>query len=334
MSTSGDATGTATPAAARPGVGTKGGPGRGLGLWTLFRALPVLSWSVSATAVGLAAVVGATGWRLSYLVDGLIILAGTSLFQGFVAHGLNDAEDWRSGTDILSPGLLSGGSRVIPRELLTPRQVLLTAWTAALLGLACAALLWARHGPAVLAIAAIGMWSAVAYTQPPLRLSYRPLVGELLAGLPAVTAIIAGTYLILAGRPGPAVWGAALVQAIISVAWVMQHHLPDVTVDLRADPPKVTTPAWFARTWGPPAARLVPLAYFLAAATLSAILGYLVHPVFVGPAVIAALGAREAYLTDVSSVPDITAHQLRMMALCAASAALLTLGFLYGRLPA
>jgi len=324
------ATGSDASTVVRP----RGGPGTRLGpaLWTLFRFIPVLSWSVSATAVGVAAAAGAVGWRPSYIWDGLLILAGTTLFQGFVAHGLNDVEDWRSGTDILSPGLLSGGSRVIPRALLTPRQVTRTAWGAAVLGLASAAVLYARHGPAVVPIAGVAVWSAVAYTQPPLRLSYRPLVGELLAGLPAVVAIIAGTFAVLVGRPGSGVWAAAVVQAIISVAWVMQHHLPDVSADLRASPPKLTTPAWFARRWGLPAAGLVPLAYFLIAAVVSSGLGFLLHPLFWGSAVIAALGAREAYLTDTTSVPEITARQLRMIALSGANSALLILGFLYGGL--
>ncbi len=307
-------------------------PRLGRGIWTLFRFVPVLSWSVSCTAVGLAAAVGTAGWRPSFLLDGLLILAGSALFQGLVAHGVNDIEDWRSGTDVLSPGLLSGGSRVIPRALLDPRQVLATAWAAGIAGLGCAVILCFRHGPAVVPVAAVAVWSAVSYTQPPLRLSYRPFAGELLAGWPAPFAIIAGTAGVLAGRLTPGVVAAAAVQATFSVAWVMQHHVPDVPADLRADPPKLTTPAWFAHTWGPQAARLVPAGYFLAGAVGAAALGALLHPVFCGSAVLGLAGGLEALATDATSVYDTTVRQLRMIALVGSNAALLILGFLYGRL--
>lgn len=260
------------------------------------------------------------------------MLAGSALFQGFVAHGVNDAEDWRSGTDILSPGLLSGGSRVIPRAWLSLGQLALTARAAGAAGLLCAALLFVRHGPVVIPVATVGLWAAVAYTAPPLRLSYRPFVGELLAGWPAVVAIIAGAAAVLSGRPSPGVWAAAAVQATISVAWVMQHHLPDVQADLMARPPKRTTPAWFARKWGPPAARLVPAGYFLLGAAGSLALGFFLHPVFFGSSLLAALAAGQALATDVASVADITARQFRMIALTGANAALLVLGFLYGGL--
>ncbi len=319
----------AGPAPARPGA-----PGLVAGIWTLFRVVPVLSWSVSATLVGLAAAVGATGWRPSYLLDGLLMLAGASIFQGIVAHGVNDLEDWRSGTDPRSAGILSGGSRVIPRSLLSARQVARVTWWAVWLGLACAAALYARHGSVVVPVALAGLWSAVAYTQPPLRLAYHPFAGELLAGWPAVLAIVAGAYAVLAGRPGPGVWGAAAVQATLAVAWVMQHHLPDIPADLAATPPKVTTPALFARRWGLSAGRLVPAGYFAAGALLSVLLGMALHPVFFGSGVIAGLGAREAWLTDSGAVPDITRRQLRMISLVAANAALLVLGFLYGGLAA
>jgi len=301
-------------------------------LFTLFRTIPVLSWTGGALAVGVAAAAAAAGWRTSYLIDVPLMAAGAALFQGLVTHAVNDLEDWRSGTDPLSPGLLSGGSRVIPRSLLSEREVWWVAVLALMAALALSALLYLRHGPVVLAVAATGVWVAVSYTLPPLRLSYRPFVGELLAGWPAVFAIIIGAFVILAGPPNPAVWAAAAIQATLSIAWVMQHHLPDVTSDLRASPTKVTTPAYFSRRWGLPAGRAVPAGYHLTAAVLSVVAGLSLHPAFLGSALLAGLGAREALATDVSSVPDITRRELRMIALTGANALFLALAFLFGGL--
>lgn len=311
-------------------------PGAGLrlarGLWTLFRLIPVLSWTGGAVAVGGAAAVAAVGWRPGLLLDLALVAAGAAALQGLVAHGVNDLTDWRSGTDPLSPGLLSGGSRVIPRRLLSEGEVSGAVWLGLAVGLASAALLYVRHGPPVLLVALVGVWSTVSYTVLPLRLAYRPFVGELAAGWPAVVAIIAGTVAVLAGWPGPAVWAAATVQATISVAWVMQHHLPDIAADLAASPVKLTTPAYFALRWGPAAARLVPAGYHLAAALESAALALFLHPVFAASALLAVAGVREAWRTDVTSVPDITRRQLRMIGLCGLSALVLAAAFLTGSL--
>lgn len=301
-------------------------------VWTLFRFIPVLSWSLSATLIAAAAVVGRIGWRVSLLPDILLVALGTSLFQGLIAHGINDLEDWRSGTDRHSPGILSGGSRVIPRSLLNRAGVARAVAAAMVLGLGSGLALHFRHGPVVWLVVLVGLWSAVAYTAPPLRLAYRPLAGELLSGWPAVVAMIVGGVAVMGApeAPGAVVWAAAAIQATFSVAWVMQHHLPDIAADLGASPPKVTTPAYFARRWGLQAARLVPAGYYVLAAAISLVAATVVGPAFAVSAPLAAVAAGQAVATDVSSVPDITRRQLRMMAITGANAAFLAAAFLAG----
>lgn len=304
------------------------------GLATLFRLIPVLSWSVSAVALGLAAAVGRVGWQPAFALDAALILAGAAAFQGFVAHAANDFIDWRSGTDLLSAGQLSGGSRVLPRAWLREADLVLVTGGALLVGLGAASALFVRRGEVALVVAAVAAWSSLAYTLPPFRLAYRPLVGELGAGWPAVLTLVVGTAAALSGEVGAAVWGAGALQATMCVGWLMHHHLPDVAADLAARPTKLTTPAWLFRYFGPRAARLPAAGYYLSGALGGTVLGILVHPLFLASAVLSGLAAAEGLRTDPLDVGDITRRQLRMMAFTAANALVLAWGFLVSGLGA
>lgn len=299
------------------------------GLATLFRLIPVLSWSVSAVALGLAAAVGRVGWQPAFALDAALLLVGAAAFQGFVAHAANDLMDWRSGTDLLSAGRLSGGSRVLPRAWLREADLVLVTGGALLVGLGAASALFARRGEVALAAVAVAAWSSLAYTLPPFRLAYRPLVGELGAGWPAVLTLVVGTAAALSGGVGVAVWGAGALQATMCVGWLMHHHLPDVQADLAARPTKLTTPAWLFRSFGPRAARLAAAGYYLCGALGGTALGILLHPLFLASAALSGLAAAEGLRTDPLDVGDITRRQLRMMAFTAANALLLAWGFLF-----
>lgn len=262
-------------------------------------------------------------------LDAGLILVGAAAFHGFVAHATNDVADWRSGTDLLSSGRLSGGSRVLPRALLAERELNLITRGALALGLGVAMVLFVRCGGVSLAVLAIAAWSSLAYTLPPFRLAYHPFVGELLAGWPAVLALVAGTTVALGGPIGAAVWGAGAVQATMCIGWLMQHHLPDIVADLAARPAKLTTPAWLFRRGGILAARWAPTGYYLAGALASVALSLLVHGAFLVSVGLGALAAFEGWRTNPLDVDDITRRQLRMIVLTAVNSVALALGFLF-----
>src|SRR5699024_485804 len=91
----------------------------------------------------------------------------------------------------------------------------------------------------------IGVWAAVSYSLPPLRLSYHPFVGEWFSLFPSIFFLgIAGPWIMFQTIP---LWAFqhAIINALICMSWVMVHHIPDIKADQRAVPQKRTSVVWF-----------------------------------------------------------------------------------------
>ncbi|MGE5623848.1 MAG: prenyltransferase [Methanocella sp.] len=307
------------------------------GLWALVRWLPVLSWLGGSVAIGTGAALGwsrlsASGTaaghpRLPALLDLLLIVLAGVLLQGLLAHSLNDREDWRTGTDAASPGLLSGGTRVIPRGQLSSTHLTRTALAAALAALAIAIRFSLRVGPGALLLWLIAAWAGAAYSLPPLRLAYRPLAGEWLCAYPAAAAGAVGTCFLLTGTLPPAVFLAGAIHGLFCLAWLMLHHLADIPGDLAAHPPKLTTPAWLFRR-SPGLARLPAPFYLTLAAVSSAAATRLpgAGPAFHLPVALALAGLPAAASPRLGDVADLTRRELLLILLSLAEAASLAAG--------
>lgn len=298
-----------------------------LGFWRLVRIVPVISWSLSAIAIGASLAWAQTG-RLHWGHLSLIVLAAL-LVQGLLAHAINEREDWRSGTDRRSTGILSGGTRLMRDGVFTERDMVWIAALSAAVFVALGAYFHQAVGPAIWWAVAAGLWAGIAYTQPPLRLAYRPLLGEWLAGWPAMLAITVATYFILTGgaAPTPAVlWGGAL-HGLFCIAWLMQHHRTDIPADLTSSPPKLTTPAWLHVRRGAGADRWAPAAYFALAAVLGGTAAWVSDARFAVTPLLALPGMALALAPGAGDVPSLTRRQLGMMGLTGAHALALALLF-------
>ncbi|MGE5577035.1 MAG: prenyltransferase [Syntrophothermus sp.] len=294
------------------------------GFYMLLRWLPVLSWSVSAFVVGIGFAVDVVGLGRINWLHVLLILGAGVLFQGFTAHAFNDWEDWRSGTDRLSPGILSGGTKVIPRGVFTVQTLIWIGTATLFMGLGIGFYFVMVGGPLVWLFIATGVWAAVGYTMPPLRLAYRPFLGEWAAAWPAMVACTVGAFYILTrALTWPALLAGA-IQATFCVGWLMQHHLPDIEADLRASPAKITTVALIRRRWGIPQTRWAAAIYFTVAALLGLAGALAGEPVFLVSTLLGVPAVALALLTNPESVPDITNKQLGMIRLTVAHAILLT----------
>ena len=147
-----------------------------LGVFLEFRLIPVLLWSFTAVTLGTAVAAYALGgfdWRL-YLET----LAIAMLVQGFETHAVNEIYDWRSGTDRAQvPRLLSGGSKVLNRGLLTTRGLWAVFAVSSVLIWGIALHLFLTRSWMLLAFVLPGYLSGLAYTMPPFRTAYRPFAG-------------------------------------------------------------------------------------------------------------------------------------------------------------
>ncbi len=216
-----------------------------LGVYLELRIVPVLMWSFTAITLGtgLAAASGASISVVGYLAA----VAVGALLQGLVAHGVNEVVDWDSGTDRdPSPRTISGGSKVVAAGLLGRRGLVWLAAGGAVAATVVGLLAVARFGAILLPFGIVGLVGAVVYTLPPLRAAYRPVAGEGVAFV-CIWGCVAGAYAL---QTGAVTVGASIVAAAYALACLSMlalHHLLDREPDLRATPPKRTTPAILGR---------------------------------------------------------------------------------------
>ncbi|GAB2567827.1 prenyltransferase [Gracilibacillus alcaliphilus] len=197
-----------------------------------------------------------------------VLLIGALLIHGLLTHVLNDIADYRSGTDQYSPGILSGGSRVLQTNTMTITMLeriglLLCAF---LVLMACLFWLLGYFELAVLTL--VGIWSAVSYSLRPFQLAYVPFAGEWLSLFPAMLLLgIAAPWLTLSAVPVWA-WQNALINAIWCMGWVMFHHIPDRHADQKATPVKRTSVVWALEKWGIKGVKYPVFLYFILAGLL------------------------------------------------------------------
>lgn len=215
------------------------------GYAVLVRFVPTFAWSLSVCMASFVLLIRHTSTKLEpVLADYFLLLIGAVCVQGIIAHAMNDLVDAESGTDAKSPAILSGGSRVLQRCLLDKKALRDAAVYGIAIGLAFASYELALFHWRWFSVTVVALICACTYSLPPLRLSYRPLLGEWFCAFPTVfTMGVAGPWIELGYLPRWA-YDLALVHALLSVAWLMVHHIPDVAADLQAEPKKWTTVAW------------------------------------------------------------------------------------------
>ncbi|MEN6462760.1 MAG: prenyltransferase, partial [Syntrophomonas sp.] len=234
-------------------------------------------------------------------------------------------------TDQLSPGLLSGGSKVVIRGLYSIDKLSWIGRTTLFLVFIIAGYFVWRVGPSVLIFPLIGIGSAVAYSCPPLRLSYHPIIGEWLCAFPAVSACGVGTFYVLTTTLQPTIIVAGGINALLAMGLLMHNHISDVGSDLQANPQKLTTVALVGNTLGMKKTPLVATAYFLLALLLGIVGVCFFHSIF-WITVPAALGCIIATLTTApENIKSITNREYFIYWLIIGDAVIKTLLLFYWR---
>ncbi|KHE72655.1 prenyltransferase [Halobacillus sp. BBL2006] len=233
------------------------------GGWLLLRFIAVVSSSVATIVSTLLPLYLYYNVSITQLLPLFTLLVfGAFLIHGVLTHILNDYIDDQSGTDTNSPAILSGGSRVIQNGFISSAAMwkigkgLILSLSIVVIGL----LLLQNYKLAILL--SLGLWGAISYSLPPLRLSYRPFIGEWLSTFPSVLFLgLAGAWLTLDPLPEWA-WQNAVINALFCIAWVMVHHIPDIEADRQATPRKQTSVVWAVDQFGKGFSRLPALLYF------------------------------------------------------------------------
>ncbi|HWP96998.1 MAG TPA: prenyltransferase [Syntrophomonadaceae bacterium] len=270
----------------------------------LIRIIPVLCWGISSSLVGLG--FAYTSHTKIVWLDYVLVVLLIILIHGLISHVYNDREDWLSGTDPLSPKLLSGGSKVIARKYCSLRELTRIGRYTFLPVFVVTLYFFCTRGPSALFFLAIAIWSALAYSCSPFRLSYYPLTGEWLCAFPAVLACTTGTFYALTGTVQEAVIIGGVIHALLAIGLLMHHHISDIDNDLQALPRKITTVAWVSLTLGIGTTPVVELIYFFLALLMGTVGGLLFHPVLwiTVPFSLVCMGV--AFLTDPLEIMNIT----------------------------
>ncbi len=217
------------------------------GVVGLMRPVPLAVWSVPTVTFGF---LSQPFWARNWGYALALAVLGAVILQGLITHGLNDLYDWQSGTDLESPGVISGGSKVLLHGSLDAVGIWRTVWVSIGIYGALALGLASYRGWSVLLWAGMGLAGSIVYSVPPMRLSYRPGLGEWVALFPAMLSGV----LLGALAANPALSSESIIAAVwygvFCVASVMQHHFSDIGADWASHPQKRTTPAYWHRALG------------------------------------------------------------------------------------
>ncbi len=204
----------------------------------IFRIQAVLVWAVATVVVGSAAAIDPDhpiDW-----INFFLCVTIASIVQGFPAHIVNEITDWTSGADRPRPGK-SGGSKVLMTGLATVTQLrqMFRITTAAAIGL-MVWLCW-RTSWDIGILFLIGYAVCILYTLPPVRLAYRPFLGEWLGGFAGIVINIVGAYAVQNGAVDFQILQMALPIGMIYIGIMLLFHYVDIEGDSQAVPVKRTT---------------------------------------------------------------------------------------------
>ncbi|MBN1504596.1 MAG: 1,4-dihydroxy-2-naphthoate octaprenyltransferase [Candidatus Eisenbacteria bacterium] len=159
------------------------------------------------------------------LVAGMCLHAGTNIANDYFDHKSGDDE---INVEFVSP--FTGGSRMIQKGLLTPKEVLAESLVLFAIGGAIGVYLAAVKGPAILVLGVIGAFCGFFYTTPPVNIAARG-IGELTVGLNFGTLMVLGAYFVQTGRFSTTAFLASLPVAMLIADVLYINEFPDCVAD-------------------------------------------------------------------------------------------------------
>ena len=218
---------TTGPALVRPTEGPAPVRPSRFRIWLLAIRPATLPAAVSGVAVGLGA---ALAVGAPFRMDTALGCLAVALLLQIVANLANDLSDFRKGAD--TPDR-TGPIRVAAAGLVTERQ--LEVAIALTVGLAGVVGLWLTvvGGPVLIAIGALAIVAALAYTGGPWPYGYRGL-GELFVFLFFGLVAVVGTAYLQAGRLEPLFFAAAIPVGALATAILVVNNLRDIPTDTAA----------------------------------------------------------------------------------------------------
>lgn len=192
----------------------------------------------------------------------IILAVGIFLIQGILTHAYNDLADFQSGTDQLSPAMLSGGSRVLIEEQMSLTALRYIAIVTTFIVAFLFILAVGTESYRLAFLIAIGWFTAYSYSVKPFSFAYRPFIAEVFSLFPSIFFLtIAAPWLAFGEIPLWAVQNG-IVNALWFIAWIQVSAIQDIYSDQQATPKKRTTAVYMTERFGIDKSIYAPLLYF------------------------------------------------------------------------
>lgn len=218
----------------------------------LFRVLAVMVWACTASTIATAAA-ALNGREVDWRVFAFVVLMA-ALVQGYPAHIINEIYDWQSGSDrptTVGTGdrsrqksgrrPLTGGSKVILAGLLSIPELWVLFYLTTAMVMALTIFAGMAHSLNLLWFIIPGYLLCIFYTLPPLRLAYRPFLGEYCGGFAGITLLVTGAYYAQTFTLPFSILLLAFGLGFHYAAIMIFFHYIDYTRDRHASPPKRTS---------------------------------------------------------------------------------------------
>lgn len=204
-------------------------------LAVLFRFKPVAAWAGGGILLGIACAIHEVGWDLNWellLFSGLMVV----LIQAFLAHGLNDLVDFY--VDQIAKIEETGRSKVLISGLLQVSELQTLCVVIGILVLVTSAILYAYLGPLVILFIAVGLYAAIAYNIPPLKLGWRPFA-EYTVVVPTLITLVVAVAFVATGKILLIALPAGVIHAFMGMQFFLTSRLMDAGADEKVG--KITT---------------------------------------------------------------------------------------------
>jgi 1,4-dihydroxy-2-naphthoate octaprenyltransferase len=274
----------------------------GFSLFLRTTRLPFITATAVPVALGVAA--AARGGEFDLWLALLTLLG--AIFIHLALNVTNDIFDTLSGADAanMTPTKFSGGSRVIHYGLVSERNMALLAAAFYLAGGAIGVYLAATRGWQLLVIGLIGMFFAVFYTAPPLRLVYRGL-GEIAVALGFGPVMLLGSFFVQAQTITLEAVVLSIPVAILIALVLYVNEVPDRPGDALAE--KRTLPVRWTQQ-GVIRGYLVAAGVAFAVIAVASVIGLFPRPALIALATVpmavrVARGMRENYDSPYALMP-------------------------------
>ncbi|MEM4311091.1 MAG: 1,4-dihydroxy-2-naphthoate octaprenyltransferase [Nitrososphaerales archaeon] len=153
---------------------------------------------------------------------------GLNVLNDYFDHKLN--ADWVND----KPTPFSGGSRAIQYGLFSPNEVLLISTFSYILGAVIGLYLALTKGFFLLVIAGLGLFLSIAYSAPPLKLSYRGF-GEMAVGIGFGPIVVLGSYYVQTQQFDLEPLIASIPIGILIALILYVNEIPDKPYDEKAE---------------------------------------------------------------------------------------------------